>query len=169
MQKSARQDFPTVAQIRQLRVQYTTVVPPDWEDRNGHVNVQFYLTLYEQGGYEILNEVGVDDAYLTAHRFGLFDLEHHLHYRSEMLVGDQVSTYNRIMHRNDKRFHGMYFIVNNRQKKLACTLEYVTAGVSLQTRRTAPFPERMRLGLDLQIEKQRRLKWTAPLCGAMGV
>lgn len=169
MQKKVRQNFPSVSQIAQLPVQLTTIVPPDWEDRNGHVNVQYYLTLYELGGYEMLNEVGVDEAFLTAHHFGLFDLEHHLHYRSEMLVGDQVSTYNRILHKNDRRFHGMYFIVNDRQDKLACTLEYLTAGVSLRTRRTAPFPDGMRRGLDLQIEKHRQLEWTPPLCGAIGV
>ena len=31
--------FPPVEQIRQLPVQLDMEVPPDWEDRNGHVNV----------------------------------------------------------------------------------------------------------------------------------
>jgi len=148
-------------------MQFSVTVPPEWEDRNGHVNVQFYLTLYESGGYEVLKEVGVDEAFLQAHRYGLFDLEHHLNYRSEMLVGDRVSTYNRILHGHEKRFHGMYFIINDSRDELACTLEYVTAGVDLRTRRTAPFPDQLREGIALQIERQRALHWKAPVCGAI--
>ena len=145
------------------------IVPPDWKDRNGHVNVQFYQTLYELGGYQILEEVGIGESYLTAHDFGMFDLEHHLHYRAELLIGDTVNTYNRLLDRNDKCFHGMYFIINDSRDQLACTLEYITSGVDLRTRRISPFPEKMKMGIDRQFEKHRLLDWAAPVCGVMGV
>ncbi len=166
---NARRTFPTTAQIRQLPRQYSTTIPPDWEDRNGHVNVQYYQTLYEVGGYQVLEEVGIDEPYLQSHDFGMFDLEHHLHYRSEILVGDRVSTYNRLLGKNDRCFHGMYFIVNDSRDLLACVLEYVTAGVDLQARRIAPFPDKLMRGLDQQIAKHQLLEWTAPVCGVMGI
>jgi len=150
-------------------MQLSMDVPPEWQDRNGHVNVQYYLTLYEAGGYQVLGDVGIDEAYLDTHHFGLFDLEHHLHYRSEILVGDRVSTFNRILHGNAKRFHGMYFIVNDSRDALACTLEYMTAGVDLRSRRTALFPHQIQQGIELLIEKHRLLQWTAPVCGTMAV
>ena len=164
-----RPTFPTTAQVRQLPVHLSMDVPADWKDRNGHVNVQYYLTLYELGGYEVLTEAGVDEAYLDAHHFGLFDLEHHLRYRSEILVGDRVSTHNRILHGNAKRFHGMYFIINDSRDELACTLEYMTAGVDLKSRRTAPLPHQLKLGIDRLIEIHRGLDWAAPLCGTMAI
>jgi len=147
------------------------IIPAEWEDRNGHVNVQYYQTLYELGGYQVLEEVEVDagEACLQEYGFGLFDLEHHLHYRSEIMVGDRVSTYNRIVECNDKRFHGMYFIIDDNRDELACTLEYITAGVDLRARRTAPFPEKIRRGIELQFEKHRHLQWAVPICGAMRV
>jgi len=43
-------NFPGLDQIRELPVQLKMAIPPEWEDRNGHVNVQFYLALYELGG-----------------------------------------------------------------------------------------------------------------------
>ena len=164
-----RIQFPTVAQVRQLPLQFSKVIPADWEDRNGHVNVQFYQSLYELGGYQVLEEVDIDESYLQQHGYGMFDLEHHLHYRAEVLVGEKVSTYNRILGRNDKRFHGMYFIVHDSRNQLACTLEYITAGVDLQARRTAPFPELLRRGVEKQWEKHSSLDWAAPVCGALGV
>ena len=150
-------------------MQLSKIVPPEWKDRNGHVNVQFYQKLYELGGYQVLEEVGIGESYLQAHNFGMFDLEHHLHYRSELLIGAAVNTYNRILNRNDKRFHGMYFIVDASRDELAGTLEYITSGVDLRTRRMCPFPDKLSRGIEKQLGKHRLLDWAAPVCGVMGV
>lgn len=162
-----RRILPTTAQVRQLPLQFSMTVPPHWQDRNGHVNVQFYQTLYELGAYQVLEEVDAGESCLREHDFGLFDLEHHLYYRAEILVGDRVSTYNRILGRNEKLFHGLYLIINDSRDQLACTLEYLTAGVALQTRRTAAFPDQLMRGIDEQMARQRQLDWPAPLCGTM--
>jgi acyl-CoA thioester hydrolase len=160
-------DFPGLDQIRELPVQLEMAIPPEWEDRNGHVNVQFYLALFELGGWDVLEDVGIDETWLEQRKFSQFDLEHHLHYRAEIWVGDQVSTYNRILGRSDKRFHGMYLIVNETRNRLAATVEYITAGVDMRTRRIAPFPEELASGLDVLIEKHQGLSWKTPVCGLM--
>ncbi len=159
--------FPDLDQIRELPAQLEMAIPPEWEDRNGHVNVQFYLALFELGGWVVLEDVGIDEVWLKQQKFSQFDLEHHLHYRAEIRVGDQVSTYNRVLGRTDKRFHGMYFIVNETHNCLAATLEYITAGVDMRVRRIAPFPEELANGLDLLLEKHQALSWAAPVCSLM--
>ena len=116
-------DFPGLDQIRELRVQLEMAIPPEWEDRNGHVNVQFYLALFELGGWVVLDEVGIGEAWFQSQQFSQFDLEHHLYYRAEIRVGDEVSAYNRVLARSGKCFHGMYFIVNETRSRLAATLE----------------------------------------------
>ena len=161
--------FPDVAQVRQLPAHLVMAIPPEWEDHNGHVNVQYYLGLYELGGYEVLAEVGIDIAVLETLGCGMFDLEHHIHFRSEVLVGQQVSSYNRILQASEKRFHGMYFIINDTLDRLACTIEYVTAGVDLRERRTAPFPDSVYQGVLRQLERHERLDWDAPVCGSMQI
>lgn len=159
--------LPSLEQIRQLPLQLDMTVPAEWEDRNGHVNVQFYLTLYELGGYRIFEETGHGEDWLRDNAFGMFDLEHHLNYLAEITVGQRVICYNRIVAVNPKRFHGIYFIVNHSAGRLACTLEYVTAGVDLGTRRTAPFPEELAAGLRRLAEETDSLGWAAPVCGVM--
>lgn len=72
--------FPSLEQVRELPAQLSMASPPKWEDRNGHVNVQFYLTLYERGGWTVLEDVGFDDAWFRRQEVGMFDLEHHLCY-----------------------------------------------------------------------------------------
>lgn len=159
--------YPKIEQLRELPVQLSMAIPPQWEDRNGHVNVQFYLALYELGGWVVLEEIGVDEAWFSRHQVSQFDLEHHLNYRAELKVGDRVSTYSRVLGRSERRFHGMYFIVNETSRRLAATLEYITASVDMTTRRTAPFQSELANGLDRLVEKHKELSWPAPVSGTM--
>ena len=160
--------YPTLDQVRELPLALEHVIPAEWEDRNGHVNVQFYLALFELGGWKVLEQFGVGDDWLRAHAYSFFDLEHHLNYLAEIGIGDRVTTYNRIVGRSDKRFHGLYLIVNETRQRLACVLEYVSAGVDMNARRTAPMPAELAHGLQSLYEEHRRLSWEAPLCGIMG-
>ena len=160
--------FPNREQLQELPVQLEYVVPPEWEDDNGHVNIQYYLRLFELGGWVVLEEFGVDRPWLQRNAYSFFDLEHHLHYLAEMHVGDRVTTYNRVVGKSGKRFHGLYLIVNETRQRLACTLEYVSNGVDMQARRTAPMPEKLSLGLDDLYLKHQALSWEPPLCGIIG-
>lgn len=167
MSPDKKTTFPNPGQLRELPVNLKTTIPKEWEDRNGHVNVQFYLALYELGGWMVLDELGFDEEWFNQNAVSQFDLEHHLHFRAELRVGDTVSTYSRVLGRSRKCFHGMYFIVNDSRDALAATLEYVSANVDMRTRRISPFPEKLAVGLDRLLEKHRRLDWSTPLCGTM--
>jgi acyl-CoA thioester hydrolase len=130
-------------------------IPPEWEDRNGHVNVQYYVALYELG------------AWFERRDLSLFDLEHHLQYLAEIFVGDDVTAYNRLLDRTEKRFHGMYFIVNETRGRLAATLEYITACVDMRTRRMTPFSGDLAGVLDKLLKTHRELAWDTPGSGMM--
>lgn len=162
-----RTRFPTPDQVRELPAQLDCVIPPEWEDRNGHVNVQFYLTLFEMGGWRILEDNGFDEAWMQGSQYSFFDLEHHLRYLAEIGVGDRVTAYNRVVGKSDKRFHGLYLIVNESRGRLACMLEYISAGVDMRQRRTAPMPSDLLDGLDRLYAEHQALSWAPPLCGIM--
>jgi acyl-CoA thioester hydrolase len=164
---ATKKRFPDLEQLRELPAQLDYVIAPEWEDRNGHVNVQFYLALFELGGWKVLEEVGVDEDWLRRHAYSFFDLEHHLHYLAEVRVGQRVTTYNRVVGKSDKRFHGMYYIVNETRGRLAGTLEYISNGVDMNLRRTAPMPEELARGLDRLFAAHQRLSWEPQLCGLM--
>lgn len=159
--------FPTPEDLRQLPVQLEYVIPPEWEDRNGHVNVQFYLALFELGGWKVLEEIGVDEDWFRRKRYSFFDLEHHLFYLAEIGIGDTVTTYNRIVGRSERRFHGYYLIVNETRGRLAGTLEYISAGIDMDRRRIADMPAELSSGLDRLLEQHQRLAWQPRLCGVM--
>ena len=161
--------FPRPEQVRStLPLQLRMEVPADWEDRNGHVGVRHIQELFAEGAWRVLEEIGVDSEWFRAHRRSQFDLEHHLFYRAEIHAGDTVSTYNRVLGRSSRTFHGMYFVINDSSDRLAATLEYVTAGIDLGRRGIASFPDDLAQGLDRLVEKHRALDWRVPVCGVMG-
>ena len=145
----------------------TRQIPPEWEDFNGHVNIQYYLALVEQSGWSMFEALGLDESYFRERRQGLFDLEHHLSYLSELHVGDQVTVHSRMLDRSEKRLHGMMFILNQSRRQLSCTLEYITSGADLDSRRTAPFPADAAASFDEQIRQHALLEWAPPVCGVM--
>jgi acyl-CoA thioester hydrolase len=157
----------TFEQVMTLPAVFTRSIPPEWEDYNGHVNIQYYMALIEQSGWLMFADVGLDEEYFAERRQGLFDLEHHLKYLAELHVGDEVSVHSRMLDRSEKRLHGMMFIVNQTRRQLSCTLEYITSGADLDLRRTAAFPEDVGVRFDELIRRDQELEWEVPVCGVM--
>ena len=84
-------------QLAPLPVVYRTVIPPAYEDRNGHMNVRWYLALYDEAGDELYPMLGLTTDYFAFSGMGGFDLEHHLWYAAEVHVGDNVVVSARIL------------------------------------------------------------------------
>jgi acyl-CoA thioester hydrolase len=159
--------MPTVAQVDDLPALMEKVIPAEWQDLNGHVNVRHYLELYDAASWPRLAEFGLDASVFLERRQGLFDLEHHLWYLSELHVGDTVSVHARFIARSVKRFHGVMFAVHRTRGRLASVFEYVSSGADLDSRHTAPLNADLATAIDRQIAAHSRLAWPAPVCGVI--
>lgn len=159
--------MPSVAEVRQLPELLTLTIPPQWQDVNGHVNVQYYLRIYDLSGEPLIAHLGMDPSYIEKDRIGYFDLEHHLWYLAEMHVGDRVAAHFRYIARSAKRFHGVMFIVNETRQSLAAALEFVTSGAQLDERRTVALPAHVAQTLQRLIDEHARLPWAPPCCGVI--
>ena len=161
-------EFPSFEQVEQLPQLISKAIPPEYEDANGHVNVQYYLALFDESGWPMFNQLGMDINYFTERRSGAFDLEHHICYLAELHVGDEVAVHGRLLGRSAKRLHGVWFVVNRSRKEVACTIECVTSHADLEARRTSPWPEDVAQRLDTMIRDHNQVDWQAPVCGLMG-
>lgn len=164
----ARPLMPTVDQVQALPMLLREVIPPEYEDMNGHMNIQHYLGLYDKAGMPFFRQFGLDERYFSVDRKGIFDLEHHLFYLAEIHVGDTVAVHSQLIARTEKRLHGIWFIVNETRNQLSNTFEYVTSHADLEARRTTPFSEELAIRFDAVIAEQSNLDWDAPVCGVMG-
>ncbi len=156
-------------QLASLPVVYRAVIPPAYEDRNGHMNIRWYLALYDEAGDAMYPMLGLTEEYFAASGMGGFDLEQHLWYSSEVRIGDAVVIKVRFLERSLKLFHYMMFMENETRGVLSSLFECVHAHADLRVRRTAALPPQVASKVDALIAAHRKLTWPAPVSGAMGV
>lgn len=150
----------TREQIRELGPPcYETVARPEWTDRNEHVNIRYYMAVFDDAGDAWYPSVGIVS--------GTMDLEHHINYIREIRPGDHLAVYMRIIGVSEKRFHYVMFLWNESTCALAALFECLNTFVDLGIRKTAPWPAEIRKALDSLLAIHAVLPWSAPRCGAM--
>lgn len=153
--------------VAALPLIYRVTIPPDYEDENGHMNIRWYLAIYDDAGYPLAAGFGLTPDYHQRHQTGGFDLEHHIHYLSEVHIGDTVAIHVRLLARTAKRIHYMMFMVNETRGTLASLFECVNSFADLRVRRTAPYPAEIAARIDAMLAEHLALDWDAPVCGVM--
>jgi acyl-CoA thioester hydrolase len=144
-----------------------TVVPEAYRDSNGHMNVRWYMALFDDASDFLHEWMGLTPAYHERHHTGTFDLEHHIQYVSEVLPGEEVSVNLRFVGWSPKRLHYVMFLVNRTRNKLASTLECINAFADLGSRKTAPWPPDAAAKIAAATAAHQNLDWPAPVCGVM--
>ncbi len=156
--------FPSVEQIQQLPLSHRQVIPPEYLDTMNHMNVRWYMALFDTASWKFFEAFGMDADYY-AQGFGGFALKHYIQYLAEVRVGETVAIHNRVLERSAKRIHFMLFMVNETTGKLAATLEALGSNADMRVRRTAPYPDDLAARIDGILAQHQQLDWDAPVCG----
>ena len=117
---------------------YRDVVRPEWIDHNRHMNMGYYLLVFDFATDEWLSYVGLDQAHRDAHGVTTFCLEAHITYHREVRDGDPLRFTTRLLDHDAKRIHYFHEMHHAAEGYLAATNELMTLHVSRQTRRGAP-------------------------------
>lgn len=158
---------PAISQIDELPVLLRMRIAPEWQDANGHLNIRYYMLLFDQAGGPLFESFGIHPEWRKTSSWSLFDLEHHLWYLRETHVGDEVTVHCRLHQRTAKRFHGTMLLVNRTRDEVASAMEFVATGADLAARTTASIPTAVAERMDAIIEQHRKLAWVAPTSGVM--
>jgi len=117
---------------------YRDVVRPEWIDDNQHMNVGYYLVVFDFATDEFLAWLGLDAAHRAARQVTTFCLEAHLTYHREVRVGDPLRFTTRLLAYDAKRIHYFHEMYHAGEGWLAATNELMSLHVSRATRRGAP-------------------------------
>jgi len=157
-----RVQYPTIEQVRELPALFSEAIPAQWEDQNGHINVTFYMDLYNRSGWPMFALLGIDEDYFTKKQMGIVDLENHIRYFRELHVGNNISVYCRFFAHDEKRFHGMMIAANDDTNEVAATVEFLTLSVDLTKRKSAPIPNNVVNNLTELVNVSSELNWQYP-------
>lgn len=162
--------LPTYQQVAALpRELGPFVIPAEYEDENGHMNVRHYFDLALTAVNTVFERIGIVDEYRRSRGQGIFTAEHHLSYYAEVHAGESVSGYYTFVDRSDKVFHGMAFLLNDDTHKLVYSLEVVAPHVDMTTRRVVPFGDDLAAIVDAEIGRTAHREFKLPVCGTMGI
>jgi acyl-CoA thioester hydrolase len=114
---------------------YRDRVRPEWIDHNGHMNVGYYLVVFDYATDEFLAWVGLDERHRREHRVTTFCLEAHVTYHREVRSGDPLRFTTLLLGHDAKRIHYFHTMSHATEGYLAATNELMSLHVSEATRR----------------------------------
>ena len=112
----------------------------DWTDYNGHMNVAYYVLIFDLFGAEVLMDkfnMGEESAKTT--KKSTMVVESHITYNQELKEGDEVDVNLLYFDHDKKRLQYKLEIIHKEKKFLASTIEILSLYVDLDQRKVSEF------------------------------
>jgi len=124
------------------------------------------VAIFDDAGDDLHIRLGSTPEHHRAHGTGTFDLEHHTNFLKEVMPGDRVAVYSRMVDYSAKRMHYLMFLINETRQELAAIFECVNGLVDQAVRKMVPYPPEITAKIQAAADANAALDW-APVCGAM--
>jgi len=137
---------------------YEETVRPEWIDYNGHMNVAYYVLVFDHATDALFDQLGLGIDYCKHENNSLFVVETHVTYEREVVEGDDLRVSTRILGFDAKRlhlFHEMYHVGSG---ELAATNEVMLLHVDMTVRRAAGFPMSVLDRIETVFKYHQKLK-----------
>ena len=134
----------------------TQKIIKDWIDYNSHLNVSYYLLMFDMHGAETLNNIfkmGENSAKTTG--MSTMVVETHITYDRELKLDDVVDINLTYFDHDKKRLQYKMEMIHKDKKYLASTIEVLALYVDLNTRKVAEFEKEKIKIMDDFINKNK--------------
>lgn len=116
-------------------------VRDEWLDHNGHMNVAYYLLVFDQATDRFHALLGKNAEYIARTQCSTFALEQHLTYQRELRPRAPYVVRTRLIDHDAKRIHMLHRMFHGTEGWLAATCESISMHIDMTARRSTPFPE----------------------------
>ena len=118
----------------------------DWTDYNGHLNVAFYVHVFDIAADVMLDNFKMGGTSAKQDKKTTFVAEMHTVYKQEVRLGEEVETYLTYVDHDKKRIHYRLSMFHKEKKYLAATNEVLSLYVDLIQRKVTEFdPDRVKI------------------------
>ena len=124
----------------------TEKVIKEWTDYNGHLNVAFYVRIFDIAADVMLDNFKMGGESAKKDKRTTFVAEMHTNYYQEVRLGEDVETKITYVDHDKKRIHYKLSMFHQRKKYLAATNEVLSLYVDLSKRKVVEFdPDRLKI------------------------
>jgi len=131
----------------------TEKVIKEWTDYNGHLNVAFYVRIFDIAADVMLDNFSMGGKSAKKDKKTTFVAEMHTIYNQEVRLGEEVETHITYVDHDKKRIHYRLSMFHKEQKYLAATNEVLSLYVDLNKRKVIEFDSDRLILMDNFIKK----------------
>ena len=134
----------------------TTKIINDWTDYNNHMNLSYYILVFDKAAEKILSKFNMgEEAALKAKRSTMV-VETHTTYNNEVKEDDNVDVYLSYCDHDKKRLHYKLEMYEKSKNILSATTEVLALYINLELRKVAEFEKEKVLIIDKFIDENNQ-------------
>jgi acyl-CoA thioester hydrolase len=134
-------------------VEHEDIVRPEWIDSNGHMNLAYYVVVFDLATDKLYSALGIGDAYRDATGNSCFTAETHTVYEREVRLGERLRVHTWLLGVDAKRVHYFHELFHAESGERSAVQELMALHIDMRVRRVAPFPEAQRTALENAVAK----------------
>jgi acyl-CoA thioester hydrolase len=120
--------------------QHCDVVRPEWIDSNGHMNLAFYIVVFDRAGDVVFDALDIGTDYRRRSGHSSFVVETHTLYEREATEGTPLRVATRVLGADAKRLHLFQQMFHAERGERLATHEQMCLHVDMATRRVTSWP-----------------------------
>jgi len=133
----------------------TKKIIKEWTDYNGHMNLSYYILVFDIGAEVILSKFKMGEHSAKTTKKSTMVVETHTTYNQEVKEGDEVDVVLSHLDRDNKRLHYKLEMYNKAKNTLSATTEVLSLYIDLNIRKVAEFEKEKLIIMDEFINKHK--------------
>ena len=113
----------------------------DWIDYNGHMNVAYYVLIFDEASEGMLNKFKMGAIDAKANNRSTMVVESRITYNNEVKENEEVDVYCNFFDHDKKSLVVRYEMYEKETKKLAASLESMSLYIDLEKRKVTEFEQ----------------------------
>ena len=133
----------------------TKKIIKDWTDYNGHMNLSYYILVFDMGAEVILSKFKMGEQSAKTTKKSTMVVETHTTYNNEGKEGDEVNIFLSHFDHDNKRLHYKLEMYDKNKNVLSATTEVLSLYIDLSVRKVAELEEEKKAIIDEFINQNK--------------
>jgi len=133
----------------------TAKIINEWTDYNGHMNLAFYILVFDKGAEKILSKFKMGEESAKTTKKSTMAVESHTTYNNEVKENEEVDVYLSYFNHDKKRLHYKLEMYEKSKNVLSATTEVLSLYIDLNIRKVAEFENEKVMIMDQFVEDNK--------------
>ena len=120
---------------------YRGTVYPYQLDHMGHMNVQWYVSKFDEGTWHLFARIGITPDYMQRETCGMAAVEQDIRYKAEVFAGDLITVKSSILELKEKSIRFRHDMIRSVTGDSVAICDIVAVHLDRHLRKARQFPE----------------------------